>query len=56
MTITHSIGGRIQTFYTDYNVYQLQPKPAHRRMFTLRENLLFCEKWTRSFELETLQR
>jgi hypothetical protein len=24
--------------------YQLQFKPAHRRMFTLRENMLFCEK------------
>jgi hypothetical protein len=23
-------------------------------MFTLRENMLFCEKWTRSFELESV--
>jgi hypothetical protein len=23
-------------------------------MLTLRENMLFCEKWTRSFELETV--
>jgi hypothetical protein len=30
--------------------YQLQFKPANRGMFTLRENMLFYEKWTRSFE------
>jgi hypothetical protein len=23
-------------------------------MFTLRENMLFCEQWTRSFELESV--
>jgi hypothetical protein len=34
--------------------YPLQFKPASRRMFTLRENMLFCEKWTRSFELESV--
>jgi hypothetical protein len=35
-------------------LYQLHFKPASRRMFTLRENMLFYEKWTRSFELETV--
>jgi hypothetical protein len=35
-------------------LYQLQFKPARRRMFTLRENMLFCEQWTRSFELESV--
>jgi hypothetical protein len=35
-------------------LHQLQFKPARRRMFTLLENMLFCEKWTRSFELESV--
>jgi hypothetical protein len=35
-------------------LYQLQFKLACRRMFTLWENMLFCEKWTRSFKLETV--
>jgi hypothetical protein len=34
--------------------YQLQFKPARRRMLPLPENMLFCEKWTRSFELESV--
>jgi hypothetical protein len=29
-------------------------KPALRRMFTLRENMLFPAKWTCSFELESI--
>jgi hypothetical protein len=35
----------------------LMPIPIQtyaRRMFTLRENMLFCEQWTRSFELESV--
>jgi hypothetical protein len=32
--------------------YQLQCKPAFRRMSTLRKDMLFSAEWTRSFELE----
>jgi hypothetical protein len=35
-------------------LYQLPFKPARRRMFTVWENMLSCEQWTRSFELETV--
>jgi hypothetical protein len=35
-------------------LYQLQFKPARHCMFTLRENMLFCEQWTRRFELESV--
>jgi UDP-N-acetylglucosamine 2-epimerase (non-hydrolysing) len=35
-------------------LYQSQFKPARRSMFTLRENMLFCEKWTHNFELEAV--
>jgi hypothetical protein len=35
-------------------LYQLQFKLARRRMFTLRENMLFFAQWTRSFELESV--
>jgi hypothetical protein len=39
---------RIKVFYRAV-LYQLQLKPARRRMFTLRENMLFSTQWTRSF-------